>query len=336
MKFIKLLTFLVFTFLYNASYSVNDTLTKNYNINKSNIEKIDCIIALRPYYVYQPLELIIFNRDNSGKKITYKPVIPGILGFNFSFKFVKMSFSFKLPQSSINRRKYGNTDYKNFSVNIQSKKLLYSAYYLEYKGFYLNKPNEFDSLWNFKMPYPQRSDIDYLTVGISTQYIFSDNFSMNAAFDQGERLTKSGGSFMVLVGERYSKLTANSSLIPASQANYYYNVNFFRKGKINSINIAPGYGYSLVKDKFSFNNVLLLGSTLQVQSYETSTKRRTTVTAPYYVNFKSSLVYDQNDIFASLEFSYELNSIPINNSTIRVKYPTLEAGVGFRIFNKNK
>jgi len=341
MKYTKFFIIFLFIAFYNYSFCGNliDSLEiiKNKKKDKkkeNNIEKIKYVIALRPFYLNQPSELVILNNDNTGKKIKYRPNISGIAGFKFAFKFVKLSFSFKMPQSPENKRKYGDTKYKNINVNIQTRKIGFNVFYFGYKGFFLNKPKDFDVLWTSDMPNPQRKDIDYYTFGFNTNFIFSKKFSINAAFEQSERLKKSGGSFILSIGPRYTSLNCDSTIIPVSQINNYRDVEYLRHGNVISINIAPGYGYSFIKNNFSFNNVLLMGGGFQLQSYEKNqNKRRINAKLPLYMLYKSSIAYNHNNLFASIEFSYELNTIPISKTKIRVNYPTIEAGIGFRILD---
>ena len=118
--------------------------------------------------------------------------------------------------------------------------------------------------------------------GINLGFNFNKNFSMNAAFAQGERQKKSAGSFLMGLSERYQRIEADTSFVPPTQGSLYPNLDKLVYGNFISTIVYLGFGYQFVIKKVHFTPVLLAGSGFQFQSYVQTDKKR------FWINFANN------------------------------------------------
>ena len=297
-----------------------------------NIEVFPKNFLIRPRFV-SPSILIDVNSRLLGKgdKFKYKPAIPGVVGLSLKIKKVYISFAIKLPASEKSIQKFGNTKFRNIFVNIQGRILNWSLFYRDYKGFYLDNYEKFYPNWNKdSLGYPKTDKLRIIEGGLNLGFNFNKNFSMNAAFAQGERQKKSAGSFLMALSERYQRIEADSTFVPALQSTFYPNLNKLKFGNFTSTILSLGFGYQFVYKKFNFTPVFMVGSGFQIQKYTQIDKERFWINVPVYTNFKTQLGYNGDHFFANIIYQREFNTIPLKESRIKLYHNWLEFGVGIR------
>lgn len=330
-KFILLFFILIFSF---QSFAQKSKKTKEKKVKEvpENIEVFPKNFLIRPRFVLPSVWIDVSSRLlGKGEKFRYKPSIPGVVGLSLKIKKVYISFAIKLPASDKNIEKYGNTKFRNIFVNIQGRILNWSLFYRDYNGFYLDNYKPFYPNWNQdSLGYPKTDKLRIIEGGLNLGFNFNKNFSMNAAFAQGERQKKSAGSFLMALSERYQRIVADSVFVPPSQSAYYPNLNKLKFGNFTSTILSIGFGYQFVYKKFHFTPVLMVGSGFQIQKYTQTDKDRFWINAPVYTNFKTQLGYNGDHFFANIIYQREYNTIPLKESRIKLYHNWLEFGVGLR------
>lgn len=305
---------------------------KKEKVLPENIEAFPKNFLIRPRFVYPIVSINVSNRMfGKGEKFSYMPAMPGVVGLSLKIKKVYISAAIQLPASKVLKQKYGETKFRNININIQGRIVNWGLFYRDYKGFYLTNykayyPNRNED----SLGYPQSPGLRSTEAGLNLGFNFNRNFSMNAAFAQGERQKKSAGSFLMGISERYQRLEADTSFVPPTQGSLYPNLNKFVYGNFFSTIIYVGFGYQFVINKFHFTPVLMAGSGFQIQSYKQIDKRHFWINFPTYASAKAQLGYNGDHFFANLIYLTEYNTIPIKESRIKLFHNWFEFGMGLR------
>jgi hypothetical protein len=297
-----------------------------------NIEVFPKNFLVRPRFVYPEVSVNVTNRLlGKGEKFKYKPAMPGVVGLSLKIKKVYISAAIQLPASEQLKKQYGDTKFRNININIQGRTVLWGIFYRDYKGFYLDNYEPYYPNWNKdSLGHPQSPTLRIIEGGLNIGFNFNRNFSMNAAFAQGERQKKSAGSFLMGLSERYQRIEADTSFVPPTQGDYYPNLNKLKYGNFTSTIIYLGFGYQFVVKKFHFTPVAMAGTGFQIQSYEQTDRKRFWINVPTYATFKAQLGYNGDHFFANAIYVTEFNTIPIKESKIRLFHNWLEFGMGLR------
>lgn len=297
-----------------------------------NIEVFPKNFLIRPRFVY-PLVSVNVNSRLLGKgdKFLYKPAMPGVVGLSLKIKKVYISAAIQLPASDHLKNQYGTTKFRNINININGRVALWTLFYRDYKGFYLDDYQKFYPGWNAdSLGYPRQPGLRIMEAGLNFGINFNKNFSMNAAFAQGERQKKSAGSFLMGISERYQRIDSDTTFVPSTQGAYYPNLNKFEYGNFTTTILSLGFGYQFVYKKFHLTPVGMIGSGLQIQSYQQTGRKRLWLNVPTYASFRSQLGYNGDHFFANVIYAVEYNTIPIKESRIRLLHNWLEVGLGLR------
>jgi hypothetical protein len=320
--------FIAFLFLTNAVFAhKKDTLAAILKLD--NIEKINNTVSFRPYYTIKSTSISLIDKDKVSDPIIYKAKIPSSVGLGFGYKFIYVCMSLDLPQSSESIAKYGNIKSTSFQMSIQRRHFGIKAFFRNYKHVYLDNPKDFYKNWN-STKFPKRTDIGTYTFGFYNNFILSNRFSMNAAFDQSERQKQSAGSLMIMAGGFISHIVNDSTMIPYPVRNDFPRLSNYKKGTYSTIIVAPGYGYAFVKGNFSLAPVIFAGSGPQIQSNRETNKRYFRMRFPIFLNGKAALSYNGKSFFSCISLNYETNNFPFRSSKIRIRTTSLEFATGIR------
>ncbi len=297
-----------------------------------NIEVFPKNFLVRPRFVYPIVSINVSNRlFGKGEKFSYMPAMPGVVGLSLKIKKVYVSAAIQLPPSEALKKKYGITKFRNININIQGRYVNWGLFYRDYKGFYLSNYKRYYPDWNVdSLGYPKSPGIRIIEGGLNLGFNFNKNFSMNAAFAQGERQKKSAGSFLLGLSERYQRVEADTGFVPPSQSDLYPNLDKLKYGDFISTIVYLGFGYQFIIKKVHFTPVVLVGSGFQIQSYKQTDKKRFWINVPTYATAKAQLGYNGDHFFANIIYITEFNTIPIKESRIRLFSNWLEFGMGLR------
>lgn len=297
-----------------------------------NIEVFPKTFLIRPRFVYPIVSVNVSNRlFGKGDRFSYMPAMPGVVGLSLKIKKVYISAAVQLPASEKLKQKYGTTKFRDININIQGRFVNWGLFYRDYKGFYLSNYKPFYPNWNQdSLGYPKSPSLRIIEGGLNLAFNFNKNFSMNAAFAQGERQKKSAGSFLLGLSERYQRIEVDTSFVPPTQGDLYPNLNKLKYGDFTSTIFYLGFGYQFVVKKVHFTPVVLVGSGFQIQSYVQTDKKSFWINIPTYATAKAQLGYNGDHFFANLIYTTEFNTIPIKESRIRLFHNWLELGMGLR------
>lgn len=297
-----------------------------------NIEVFPKNFLIRPRFVYPQVSINVTNRlSGKGEKFIYLPAQPGVIGLSVKIKKVYISAAIQLPASDALKKNYGTPKYRNININIQGRIVQWGLFYRDYKGFYLSNYKKFYPDWNKDSSgYPKSEGLRIVEAGINLGFNFNRNFSMNAAFAQGERQKKGAGSFLMSFSERYQRIDADTSFVPSGQGAFYPNLDKLKYGNFSSTIISFGCGYQFVIRKFHFTPVVLAGSGFQIQSYTQTNRKRFWLNIPTYATARGQIGYNGDHFFANVIYTTEFNSIPIKESRIRLFHNWFEVGMGLR------
>jgi len=323
----KTVVFLIIIIVGTSAYAIDSDKKKKKEKKKKlphNIEAIESKFMFRPFYSTQFTKLDISPRTLiSTNKITYKPNVFGSVGFETSIKKFKFAYAFKLKPLNTD---LGKTNYKNINIGIQTRIVGLKFFFLRYNGFYLKNPDDFNISGNYIRP-----DIKINTIGFSADFVMTKSFSINAAFTQNERQKKSAGSFMIMIGDRYTFFDSDSSIILPQQAQYYDRTKYISNVKGNTFLIAPGIGYSIIHKGFNFTPIILAGIGNQIKFYDYHLTKTTSFRFPLFFLYKNAIGYNGKKFFFNIIYSYDLNNIRFKDSNVNLKIIYWKFSLGFRI-----
>lgn len=296
-----------------------------------NIETFPKNFLIRPRFVYPLISVNVSSRLlGKGEKFIYLPAMPGVVGLSLKIKKVYISAAIQLPASESLKKKYGTSKFRNININIHGRVVQWGLFYRDYKGFYLDNYQKYYPNRNIdSLGRPQSPGLRIIESGLNLGFNFNRNFSMNAAFSQGERQKKSAGSFLLGFTERYQRINADTSFVPPGQGDKYPNLDKLRYGNFFSTILSLGFGYQFVIKKFHFTPVAMAGTGFQIQSY-TQKKNKLRLNLPTYASVKAQLGYNGDHFFTNIIYGIEFNSIPISESRIRLFHKWFEVGAGLR------
>lgn len=305
---------------------------KKENVVPENIETFPKKFLIRPRYVYPQVWIDVTSRlRGKGDRFTYKAAMPGLVGMSVKIKKVFVSAAIKIPTNTVFRDKYGDTKFRDIFMHIQGRIVGWNIYYRDYTGFYLDNYETFYPKRNLdSLGYPKSPELRNVELGLTVGFTFNKNFSMNAAFAQGERQKKSAGSFLMSISERYQYLNPDSTFVPHTAKEQYPSVDHLMHGSFISTIVACGFGYQFVLKKFHFTPVLLGGTGIQIQNYQQTNRHHLRLNIPTYSNFRAQIGYNGDNFFTNLIYQIEYNTIPIKESRTRLYHNWLELGIGVR------
>jgi hypothetical protein len=310
--------------------------------NESNKYKsLENVGTIRVLIGVSDLSFTIEHYDEDGgdidytKEIAYYPNRGVFYGIDLSLYDYGISVK-KEEGSTKDEELYGKSDYYNFVFYKYSSKYGIDLHYQKYKGFYIDNPVDFG--YQRGDPETIRSDLKAISFGINYFYVFSDDFSLSAAFHQLAVQYRWDWSFMLMISMDYTSISSDYSLIPPQEEEYYGKYAGFSDGRFISLGVSPGIGVTIPLSKFYyFTSAFFFGGGYMNKRYETDTgefrKNRSFTKA----NLKLSTGYNDIDIFFGMLFLVDLTStqpiIAAGGSGIRfdtlVAYGEFFAGTRF-------
>lgn len=188
------------------------------------------------------------------EKMNFEPNGQTNLGLGFNYKWIGIGMAFSLPFMNKDNDVYGKTSRFDLQLNLFARSYGISAYFQNYKGFYVANPEEFST--NTFETYPYLEDLQSFSLGIEGFYFFNNKkFSYKAAFIRNEVQKKSAGGFILGGFYKLSAISAPSGFIPAElpdSLNQFFNINGY---VTSSFGVSVGYAYTLKLFKRAFLNL---------------------------------------------------------------------------------
>jgi len=212
---------------------------------------------------YSEVEIVNLEMEDG---LLFKPNPEPVIGLGFSYSWFGLGFSFTVPSSEVQVKKYGKTQKFDFEAHYTLRKLMIDLTLKNYKGFYFSNPETYIDTWNWKTdPYPQVPNLETFTAGVSFAYIFKpERYSSNAAYTFTQSMRKSGGSWMLGGFASLNLMNSDSSIVPFS-VRQHVDPKLDLKA-VGFYNVGASFGYSHLfrfRKNFFIAFTLLPGLSLQ-------------------------------------------------------------------------
>ena len=231
----------------------------------------------------------------------YLPNLPLVVGAGFNWKWLGGSYAHQAANFG-NTGREGRTVSNDVRFYIFKRKFTCDLIYQNYKGFHLALPS--DQHVAARSVYAKRTDMRYVLYEMNIFYIFSDDFSMQAAFEQTERQEHWDWSFMGMISAVQYSLEDSISLIPPASESAFLDNTGFRKGVFRGIAAGPGFGLTIPVKKYFITAAAFFGSGYMNRRYEVSDGNVRKHDGFYRINVKASAGYNGDAFFAGNSFIY--------------------------------
>lgn len=264
--------------------------------------------------------------DNNERRFSYYPNLRGILTVGARYKIFRASYSFDLWNTEQYNEFYGPTSYRNIEFGIKTRLIWLQLYYSEYRGFYSSQENILFPKFTLDSIYPQNPNLSSFEIGLKTNVIFHNDFSMEAAFDYSEIQTESAGSLFLFLNPEISNLKSNNSdLIPSVYKQYYSDLKEFDKALFVSLAFGLGYGYSIILGPINFSNAVVAAPNIQMYFNDGIRLK-----LPVDLFFKSSLSFNVKNFYTGAMCSLDINNLKFGNNIIRKQLLNFAFRMGVR------
>jgi hypothetical protein len=227
-------------------------------------------ILLSTGILYKSYNITVEN-VSTGKILRLDPTGSVNLGFGFNYKWFGIAFSFGLPSNQKDKEEFGETQKRDYQINIYTDAFVAQGNMQRYKGFHASEITEgSNGIVNGFAQTPIISSLETYSLGASAWYFFNNKkFSYKAAYVRNAIQTKSAGSTIVGLYYNLDVANANSSIgdnLPDSIQNDF-DVAGYRS---RTIGISAGYSYTwVIKKKLYVNGTFVPGIGLKNVSLET-------------------------------------------------------------------
>jgi len=255
-----LITLAFWLFLYAESYS-QGIFKKLAGENDTNyvVSYLDHLTS-RVYASIKSASVSLGD-ERINQQIVYHPNEPIILGIGANYGILGLNIGFNFPFINSDDDKYGTTDYLDLQTHIYLRPLTLDLYMQYYKGYHQTDPNDWYTDWPAVDTLPKRPDIQSVSLGLNSQYIFnSKKFSLRAPFLQNEWQKKSAGSFLLGANVFFVDIQGDSSLVPqqGGDTSFFDGLHIHQYRMINGGPIA-GYAHTFVVKQHFFLTMMLVG-----------------------------------------------------------------------------
>lgn len=243
------------------------------------------------------------EEDARGKAhITYMPNIRLSGGLGLYYKGFGAAYTNKIVNIS-DTGKRGVTKFTDLRLNEYYRKFGADFIYMDYKGFYLTEAGKHG--YSSGQPETKRSDMHLKTVSVSGYYIFSDDFSMRAAFMQNEKQNEWDWTVIAVLSTVYQSLKSGYSLIPPENEPAFGSNAGMEDGVFRGAAAGAGFGLTVPYKEYLFTVMSYFGSGYMLREYKTSNGMKSDNDAFYRINAKSSIGYNGDDYFYGLSFIFD-------------------------------
>jgi hypothetical protein len=215
---------------------------------------------VKPYLEIPGLNLEFRSRLSTGKFVNWTPSYRAQTGLGVSYDgLIGVSASAKGELSREDEALKGRSEYQDFRFRFPWRRFSIEVGYQKLRGFFAENTAEFAP---GSTEYLKRPDLvlesKYANVTVTLK---PDRYSLAAAFDQSERQTSSGGSWLGTFNlvENVFEDTGQVPLIPVGLQAYFPNEALVTKGRFLSVTAGGGYGHlwTFGETWFAFSQILV-------------------------------------------------------------------------------
>lgn len=223
---------------------------------------------------------------------TYIPTPRVSGGFGLFYKGFGATYTQKIANlSDVASRKV--TKYTDIRLNEYYRKFGADIIYMDYKGFYIDDTKT------------RRSDIRLKTASATGYYIFSDDFSLRAAFIQNEKQNKLDWTMLAAFSGVYQSLESDYSIIPQKDEAAYHGNAGLKDGTFRGFSFGAGLGLTVPYRDYLFSVIGCYGSGYMHRVYRTAGAVKTEHDGFYSINAKSSFCYNARMYFYGISFVFD-------------------------------
>ncbi len=195
------------------------------------------------------------------QELLYRPNDRFNVGIGINYAFVGLNLGVNIPLVNDDDDRYGQTRYLDAQSHLYLPRLAVDLYLQHYRGYYLNKPQNWVENWQRGNPHPQRGDLRTTSIGFNLQYIFNHrHFSYRAAYLQNAWQKKSAGTFLLGSESYLIRMRADSAVTdPARASAPFFNGVAFNGSDVYSLGANAGYAHTFVYKAHFFLTVSLVG-----------------------------------------------------------------------------
>jgi len=312
-----ILVFLIAAACYGEELKKDTGKVKKVTIDTNYIKPYNknCIIKGWVDYKVISLSMTPLNMGSMlEKSIIYIPNVSTSMGLAASYKFITLSYSFKIPYTTRKADKYGSSTYRDFKFTFTKQKFIASGIFRQYKGFYIENTTSLFTSWFENNQRPQRPDIQYTYLGMEGFWIFNNRkFSSDAFFTQKDIQYKSAFSLLAMGDLGITQLKGDTVLIPA-ETGYSGELSDVSKMMFYSIDASIGATVSwVIGHRVYISPILFGGFGLQLKQYHKPEDDLLKVRLLYRINFRLSMGYNSKNFFGGLFIETENMIMPDKN-----------------------
>lgn len=288
------------------------------------------------------INVSVFNRNpnnlinvESKFNLTFKPNDVFNQGIKIQHKWFGLGIGFS--PKKLQQDKRGSTDELDLHLYVYSKRQYVDAYFISYKGFYLENYKQNDSLKKHYTSFPLLPDLAITTAGLTYLHLFNHKkFSLRASFTQNEIQRKSAGSFVLGSSINYMLMENSGNIIPKELRAVALADQQFVKVSFYDISILPGYAHTFVYKRFYFTIAPMLGLALQYQNFSTVDKRNPTrISNGFRSLSKLSIGYNSDRFFCALTGTNDTyNYMLVPEVRLRTQISEARVVIGYRFLPK--
>jgi hypothetical protein len=277
--------------------------------NNKPVSFFDDNVTIRTSVKNSFFQFRLLDPEQEGEDIKYSPNVETAFGVLFKYKYLELSVSKNYNFHDESGTK-GDTEYYDMQLYYFVQNFAAELYHQKYKGYYLKDPELFGYAEGHSKT--KRPDITTLHQGFNVYYIYSDDYSLNAAMNQGEKQNELAGSFMIMSSVNRVKLNSEFSLIPDNQQIYYNEDSMYTGGNYVSFAVSPGIGITIPYENLFVSFVMFIGYGKSYSKYENLNGPQTSVDNVLKVNAKFSLGYNADNLFYGLVCNYDSTNLVLN------------------------
>ena len=261
-------------------------------------------------------------------RIKLQPNVKGQAGCAFGFKYFTLALGFQLPGTESDEKRFGKSQYYDFSFGYFQRKFGGEIYYRYFQGMQRGR-NDFASE-------TIRPDIYLSNGGLNFFYAANHKkFSMRSAFAQQEQQIKSAGSFLLLSNFQFRNLLADSSIIAPIIDNEpnFSDLTGLKQMRFITLSLRPGYGYNFLSKTgrwfFSPSAFLGLGTGWYTSQSNAGFKTGLPIDAAFHARVFTG--YNHPRWYISAFYAHDSNINIFKSSFVNLNTRSVGLNIGYRI-----
>ena len=155
---------------------------------------------------------------------------------------------------------YGETHYSDIQFQLYGKKLGFDSFFQSYEGYFLR---DLPASCERGQACSLRRELEIEHAGLVAYYVLDPRWSMRAAFSPPDRQMHSAGSWFLSAGFNLLAIDNDGALVEGLSPP-------IDSSRLFMASVAPGYGYTWVREKWFIASAFYLGGGPVYASYSTA------------------------------------------------------------------